>query len=268
MGPRGSVQGPNGPSAGLIRQELGKLLLHDKLKLSGRNRRFLAFVVNEGLEGRADRIKAYPIGVDVFGRGDDFDPTVDPIVRIEATRIRAALAAYYAGAGMDDQVRITIPPGSYIPTFSWGQPAEAVVAKPQIPHPPDTPAPSLAIVVTNLSSQHDRCAASRGELLTGAVVKGLSAAGCDVLIMAPAERKSPKRWIKPFFDAERSVYALDVMVHSLAEAKRYDCRLTDLWNRRVGWSESFDHSDDGHPSADLIDGLARRIVATVTSVAR
>lgn len=272
MSPKNSTLQPDGPSAVAIRLELDRLSSDAGLKLSNRNRRFLAFVVNETLEGRGDRIKAYAIGVDVFGRGEDFDPTVDPIVRIEATRIRTALAAYYLGPGSGDAIRITIPAGSYIPSFGCGHytaAPTAVAAETAQPSIASSPVPSAtAFFVTHLSDQRDRCAASRGELLIAAVVQRLSAAGCDVFVMTPAQRRSPKKTLKPFLDASRSVYAVDVTVHTLVEAKRYDWRLTDLWNRRVGWSESSDHPDDGHPSAETIDGLASRIVRTVFSAAR
>src|SRR5271170_4280666 len=106
------------PSTAGVESALETLLIEDRLRLSERNRRFLAFVVSEALAGREDRIKAYSVGVDVFGRGADFDPTIDPIVRIEATRIRSALASYYDKFGSENQIRITIPPGSYVPVFS------------------------------------------------------------------------------------------------------------------------------------------------------
>src|SRR4029079_5385145 len=69
--------------------------------------------------GRGSRIKAYVIGVDVFGRPDDFNPNLDPIVRIEATRLRSALSAYYAVAPREP-IRIVMKPGSYVPSFEWG----------------------------------------------------------------------------------------------------------------------------------------------------
>src|SRR5690606_21069419 len=75
------------------------------------------FVVEQVLAGHADRIKSYSIAVDVFGRGDDFDPAIDPIVRIEATRLRAALASYYADPGRDEAIQISLPKGGYVPSF-------------------------------------------------------------------------------------------------------------------------------------------------------
>ena len=87
------------PSSEDVLSALQALFANDALRISERNRRFLSFVVTQTIEGRSDRIKAYSIGVDVFGRDDSFDPTVDPIVRIEATRLRSALTAYYDGMG-------------------------------------------------------------------------------------------------------------------------------------------------------------------------
>jgi hypothetical protein len=76
---------------------------------------FLAYVVEESLAGRADRIKAYSIATTVFGRDASFDPQSDPIVRVEAGHLRRALERYYLGAGREDPVEITIPRGVTVP---------------------------------------------------------------------------------------------------------------------------------------------------------
>lgn len=102
---------------------LVKVLGSDGLKVSDRCKRFLSHVVNETLAGRGSRIKAYTIAVEVFERGIDFDPTNDPIVRIEAGRLRRALETYYLTAGADEPVRIEIPRGSYVPHFGYRSPA-------------------------------------------------------------------------------------------------------------------------------------------------
>ena len=78
---------------------------------------FLRFVVEAVLEGRSDRIKGYTIAVEVLRRDASFDPQSDPIVRVDATRLRRAIERYYAGAGTDDPVIIDLPRGSYVPTF-------------------------------------------------------------------------------------------------------------------------------------------------------
>ncbi|MEZ5878946.1 MAG: hypothetical protein R3D43_15025 [Tepidamorphaceae bacterium] len=82
-----------------------------------RLRDLLRYVVREEMEGRSDRLKAYAIGIDVFGRPADFNPGNDSIVRVEMARLRQALDIYYAGEGINDPVRITFSKGSYRPNF-------------------------------------------------------------------------------------------------------------------------------------------------------
>ena len=82
-----------------------------------RSRRFLSYIVDEALAGRADRIKAFTIATDVFGRSSDFDAHADPIVRLEAGRLRRALEQHYDGAGHDNPIVISVPKGAYVPVF-------------------------------------------------------------------------------------------------------------------------------------------------------
>ena len=70
-------------------------------------------MVEELLAGRADRLKGYTIATDVFGRDESFDPQTDPVVRLEARRLRRALEHCYLTAGRDDPIRIEIPKGGY-----------------------------------------------------------------------------------------------------------------------------------------------------------
>jgi adenylate cyclase len=113
----------NGPSHEEVRQELSTLLSRAEFHASERNRRFLTYIVEETLQGRADRIKAYSIAIAAFDRSDDFDPLTDPIVRIEASRLRRSLEHYYLTSGKSDRIRIDMPKGSYVATFRYADPA-------------------------------------------------------------------------------------------------------------------------------------------------
>lgn len=96
---------------------LEKILLNPLFAQSERLQRFLKFVVTETLAGRTYRLKGYTIGLEVFDRQSDFDPTIDAIVRVEAARLRAKLREYYDGEGQADPVRIELPKGSYTPVI-------------------------------------------------------------------------------------------------------------------------------------------------------
>lgn len=100
-----------------VRTELERILRHTEFQASDRLRDFLRFVVEESLAGRADAIKGSQIARRVFGRGEDFDGTRDPVVRTEAGRLRRRLEHYYFVAGAEDPIRIDIPKGGYVPRF-------------------------------------------------------------------------------------------------------------------------------------------------------
>jgi tetratricopeptide (TPR) repeat protein len=80
---------------------------------------FLSYVVNSTLGGKSDSIKGYTIGVEALKRDKNFDPQIDPIVRVEATRLRRALERYYATEGAATPVRIELVRGTYTPQFSY-----------------------------------------------------------------------------------------------------------------------------------------------------
>ncbi len=250
------------PSADAVRAALDGLVTGRALRLSERNRRFLAFVVAETLAGRGERIKAYAIGVDVFGRDETFDPGTDPIVRIEATRLRSALAAYYDGPGAEDALRIVMRPGSYMPEFEWAAPATTAVSEELSAEP--RPRRS-AVVVVHRTDPAERCAATRGELLVEAIVKRLVGRRVRVFLPPPPERVAAREAIHALLDDPGDVYALDVTVHAIAGGSRYGWFLSDLRSGEVRGSDTVDRADDVVPAAATIDALAEIAAACVAS---
>src|SRR4051794_13973904 len=102
----------------LIQDALHRVLESREIVNSDRKKRFLKFIVQEALGGHADRIKAYTIAIDVFDRAPSFDPVSDPVVRIEAGRLRRCLEHYYLTEGHEDPLLIMIPKGGYVPQFT------------------------------------------------------------------------------------------------------------------------------------------------------
>jgi len=114
----GVTVGPRFPvSAESVREELARILASGPFLNAQRPSQFLCFIVERTLLGEEDPIKEYLIGVEVFKRSQDYDPKDDPVVRIEAGRLRKKLAEYYGGPGRDDAVIIELPKGGYIPLF-------------------------------------------------------------------------------------------------------------------------------------------------------
>lgn len=100
-----------------VRAQVQRITLSAPFKHSERRQKFLRFIVDEALAGRADRLKGYTIATEVFERSGDFDPQLDPVVRIEAGRLRDKLHEYYATEGSRDSIIIELPKGSYVPSI-------------------------------------------------------------------------------------------------------------------------------------------------------
>ncbi|ACE89129.1 hypothetical protein RHECIAT_CH0000133 [Rhizobium etli CIAT 652] len=104
-----------------VRAQLDRILASPEFLAPERGRRFLQYIVEETLDGRGEQLKASTIAQAVFGRDASFDAQNDPVVRIEAGRIRRALERYYLVCGHSDPIEITIPKGGYAPHFSSGE---------------------------------------------------------------------------------------------------------------------------------------------------
>ncbi|PZV38528.1 hypothetical protein [Mesorhizobium kowhaii] len=162
-----SAPGEQMLSPDACRAQLALILNSADFDATGREHRFLRHVVEEALSGRGDRIKAYSIAVEVFGRGEAFDPQTDPIVRIEAGHLRRALERYYLTAGHTDPILITIPKGGYVPAFS-------------LRSLPVLPSPLAPVVSAAIADRRARRLRSRP--LLSAVLVAFLAAGASVLV--------------------------------------------------------------------------------------
>ena len=126
------------PSADEIQAQLERIISSAEFPVPARAAAFLRYIVEETLAGRGARIKGYSIAIEVFDRDENFTQD-DPVVRIEAGRVRRALERYYLLSGRSDPIRIEIPKGGYLPVFSW------------ISSPAVEPAPPEAAAVPALS---------------------------------------------------------------------------------------------------------------------
>lgn len=116
-GEQSGLAGPVQVSRDDVRLALHKVLNSPEFSSVVQLRSFLNYVVSKAIEDRLDEIKGYTIAVEALGRDVSFNPVTDPIVRVEAARLRRRLTKYYTGSGKKDPVVIEIPKGSYVPVF-------------------------------------------------------------------------------------------------------------------------------------------------------
>ena len=97
--------------------QLERVLASPAFRQAERSAALLRYLAERSLHSSADRVKEYTVGVEALGRGTEFDPRTDPIVRAEASRVRGRLERYYANEGQADAVVIELPKGTYSVRF-------------------------------------------------------------------------------------------------------------------------------------------------------
>jgi hypothetical protein len=104
-----------------IEEQVERLLQNSYFSHSRRFPMFLRFVVRHTLAGQTDAVKERTLGIEIFGRAADYDTSLDPIVRVTAAEIRKRIAQYYQEPGHEEEIRVSLPAGSYVPQFHWPQ---------------------------------------------------------------------------------------------------------------------------------------------------
>jgi TolB-like protein len=101
-----------------IRDQMNRILNSSEFRATARRKAFLDYILEEYIAGHRERLKGFTIAVAVFGRDAKFDPQLDPIVRLEAGRLRRDLEHYYLTAGHSDPIIIDLPKGAYVPVIN------------------------------------------------------------------------------------------------------------------------------------------------------
>lgn len=133
-----------------IRQHLQRILEDPLFSRSRILQRFLRFIVDETLLDRTNCLKEYTIGLKVLDKPSSFNPQTTSIVRIHAVRLRKALESYYSDRGISEQVRISLPPGHYIPVFMK---AEKKKSPPKVNGPIAAISPVVAVMPFYVSNE-------------------------------------------------------------------------------------------------------------------
>ena len=120
------------------RELLGRIVVSPTFARSERLCTLLTYICDMAFKGREAEINEQRIGHAVFGRAQDYDSSIDGIVRTQASRLRQRLELYFENEGADEPVRLVIPRGGYVPVFE-----PRSTANPQPLPPPTTTSPPL-----------------------------------------------------------------------------------------------------------------------------
>ncbi len=114
-----------------VRAQLGRILASTIFSRSQQLRRFLSFIVDRTLAGQGHTLKEAVLAHELYGKGTDFDGGADPVVRVDARRLRDKLREFYEDSS--DPVVISLPKGTYVPVFEWTSDARTEAAPVALP---------------------------------------------------------------------------------------------------------------------------------------
>ncbi|QNI37463.1 hypothetical protein [Edaphobacter albus] len=214
-----SIQGETFSRADIILQ-VEKIIDSRHFRNSKRYPSFLSFIVEQTLAGATHLLKERTLGTDVFGRPSDYDTNADPIVRVTAGEIRKRIAQYYQESGHEEELRVYLPVGSYVPQFLHAKHAPSfaehlTTSETEIVAPlPEETTISDPVPPSLLASSSDRKGLPWWGLLV--IVASALALGCTGLFIKRYKEQQPIRtfWA-PILSSGQQV--LIVMgVHSLS----------------------------------------------------
>jgi TolB-like protein/Flp pilus assembly protein TadD len=278
-----AVPGPGIPADSIL-QQLEKILKSAVFARSERMKRFLRFAVEKAVSGNGQELKEYSIALAAFDKPEGFDPRLDPIVRVEAGRLRSKLLEYYAEEGRSDPIRISMSKSSYQPTFEKNSTGAAAAIPVSAEFPPAgareaahsvplggpqpcgaTPAETTVAVLplTDLSPSKDQGYFCDG--LTEEIVSALSRArGLKVIArtttMQFKDEAMDIRQIGRFLDAGS---ILEGSVRKAGERLRISAQLISVADGCHIWSEVYDRKTDD--VLDLQEEISRAIARALKS---
>jgi len=105
------------PPAEQCQQQVHRIIHSTTFRNALTLQQLFQFLADKAIAGAKEGLKEYTIGVEAFGRKQNFDPKTDPIVRVQIHRLRQKLKEYYDAEGSHDPILIEIPKGHYLPSF-------------------------------------------------------------------------------------------------------------------------------------------------------
>jgi TolB-like protein len=253
------------PDQKAIREQLVCILNSGPFHQSQRRQRFLEYLVNETLAGRGERLKAYNVALAVFDRPETFDPVTDPLVRIEAARLREKLREYYGTDGQGDPIRIDLPQGTYTPQIEFRHEDAPQIAreKGSPTHEVSSTVPSVAVFpFDDLSA--DQNLGYLGDGVAEDIITALSRFP-DLVVVARSSSFTYKDKALDVRQVGKELgvgYVLEGSVRKDSDKLRIVAQLIDAKSGEHVWAERFDRS--GADPWAIQDDITGMIVSALT----
>ncbi len=257
-------------SSDRVKTQLERVLASSEFMAGKRLGQFLSYVVEQALNGQSGGIKQYAVAVEAFGYGADFDPQSNPIVRIEAQRLRRALDHYYYTHGAEDPIRIDVPKGGYVPTFSENHNVS--------PHPDSSECTAPATAPTSLDASKPSVAVMMISSLNPGDAFGYVATGLteeiiialtrfpDFLVVGPLTRDAIHGQavnIRSIGQQYGVRFVMDGSLRLQGEMFRLTVRLVDAAGGQQLWGEALEFKLQNGSMLAVENDVVSQVAATI-----
>lgn len=249
-----------------ILQQLEEILNSSLFENKNRLKRFLSYVVNETLNGNAQLIKGYTLGLEVFDKDESFNPQEDAIVRVEAGRLRRLLENYYLDEGKADPVLITLPKGKYQPEFLSKKDIEPENSSDPIFKAAAAPPTGPAIAVLPFEVIGEQESASIFAVgITEEIINHLSLSPSLYVISRKITSlyKDKDIDIRELSKELETHYVLEGSIRQAAQSVRVNGQLLNGTNGAIIWTEKFDYQLSPENIITVQDEIASKVSATI-----
>jgi adenylate cyclase len=250
------------PTIDQIREQLKSIVDAPSFANQNKIRRFLSYIVEQTLAGNARKLKQYSIATEALGRDASFDPELDPIVRLEAGKMRKALEVYYLSEGGADQVRITVPKGGYVPAFSYAEPSFEQLRPTRAGTTLDQS--RLLVVAPSPLPESDPCRMIAHSLFEQLTVE--LARYNDFSVALPEGAEATMQFGTSPYALANEYDARFVVTSGAGQTGnkvRMTIRLHDVRTETIIWTESFDFNFGAETLVETQDRTARRVAADI-----
>lgn len=252
----------------LILSELELILASQGFRSRKRIKQFLRYVVHETLAGRGKQLNQYSIAVNAFGKATDFSPTLNPMIRIEAGRLRKLLEAYYTGIGKHSPVRLIMPKGTYEIRLQRQQ--DALVTdnpfQPEIVAPRTTEGPRLFLNVYTHNHHADTQEQRLTYKLRGDLLLILSRFKNIRLVSSSSPQSgSPltRVFLQDVWQQYHADFILNCEINSNNDSFDLSCILAHTLSDEVVWKGLFQFSQ--HPTQAELEAMYRQVMANTVA---
>ena len=250
-----------------VQAELDRVLESRCFRSRKAAQKFLSYIVQQTTDGQGKGINQHSIATEGLGKEADFDPSSNPLIRVQAGRLRKQLEEYYAGEGRENMLRIMLPIGSYQPAFMNRDEHQKFNVFAGRPRSPGTSQGPGLICVPRMFTQDRTAGWSIITRLTRDYVISLTHFNCCQILFADENKSAKQVWPDAAWNEYEADFAFLFDLHDSHDGYNLKCSLAHSQTRQIVWADNYTLGKS-YPTGERLQEIFRYIAHNTVSLER